>query len=244
MLFWFFNAREGDVAMASFSFGGGAASTIGDVPTGYNKDGMMKLTFLHSDPFVARLRDGDPLAEVPSLNPTEWGILLSVAQSASGATPASSCSGQSKIIIERTHATRVHFMEALRTSSVVYFSGHGFMSKTGENVLGLEDEAHVGCVDPLSAEALRAALDHSPLRSGPDLVILSACHSEEIGHALHNCGVPRVIAVRKDVGVTDQACNVFMTSLIAGLVAGETLTNAFTRAQIDIRDERLRLDSQ
>ena len=115
-----------------------------------------------------------------------------------------------------------------------------FLAMDDGGVLIFEDEAARGCADALDAEKLREMLRSDSSLPLPNLVILSACHSEAIGRVLEENGVPHIIAVRHDSGVTDEASLVFLTSLVSGLIAGDTVKTAFDKAQVDIQCKRKR----
>ena len=52
----------------------------------------------------------------------------------------------------------------------------------------------------------------------PDLVFVSACHSEDVGRAFVKVGVPHVVAITKDSPVLDNASQEFAESFYAALL--------------------------
>jgi predicted ATPase len=67
-----------------------------------------------------------------------------------------------------------------------------------------------------------------------ELAVISACHSEKIGALLVEAGVPHVIAVTRDVPVTDQAAIVFVGQFFRSLFHGESVQRAFEMAKLRV----------
>lgn len=126
---------------------------------------------------------------------------------------------------------RVHFLSEATTGEVkaalrnewdvVHFTGHG----TDDGRLKLEDGFGVA--------HLLTKQETTQLFSGqrPPLVVLSACHSEIVGQALHAAGVPAVIAVDARVPIADLAAIIFAQHFYAALARGWDVQRAFADAQ-------------
>jgi len=201
----------------------------------------MKLSFLSADPLAVRNscvadcdKDTEEWVQVPQLGGcTEWSLLRTIVS----VSDISSDEGELLMQDDEIHhcvcATKDDFADALITSDVVHFSGHGL----SEGVLGLES-SQGPYLAPLSADDVTVLCSEATCL--PTLVILSACHSETIGRAIAELGVPHVVAVRRKARVSDHASKVFFTTFVTSLVAGDPVKTAFDKAQRDIKDETLR----
>jgi hypothetical protein len=94
-------------------------------------------------------------------------------------------------------ATSREFQLEAAHCDIAHFSGHG---TDGQVALEHRCEPYtdsIGQMDILSTKELKALCDESGFK--PKLVFVSACHSEKIGNAFVEIGVPHVVAIRKSV---------------------------------------------
>lgn len=92
-------------------------------------------------------------------------------------------------------ATCKEFQMEASNCDIAHFSGHGL-----DGQVGLEHRCEpytdsIGKMDILSTESLKKLCDECEFK--PKLVFVSACHSEKIGNAFVEIGVPHVVAIRK-----------------------------------------------
>lgn len=123
------------------------------------------------------------------------------------------------------HATtdRLRTLVTLGTCVGLHYSGHG-----DPNYLSMEDGrggAHFVQVDKL--RRLLKAGGIASLR----FVFVSACFSEAAAQAFVEVGVPHVIAVRRNVRVSDPAAHSFTRAFYLALAVGETVRDAYDIAK-------------
>ena len=66
---------------------------------------------------------------------------------------------------------------------------------------------------------------------GIQMVVVNACHSEQIGNILYKCKIPFVITVNSDSQIADDICLIFSRHLYMQLLQGMTVEKAFLEAQ-------------
>lgn len=170
-------------------------------------EGQLRVLVITSRPLIQT--DGNPV------------LLLDVAEERRRITTALR---QAKV------AVQVHFLPEATTGAVqralleiwdiIHFTGHGM----ADGSLVLED-GNAGTQLLKKEEMVRL---FATVRS---VVVLSACYSETVGQALHDAGVPSVIAVDAETPIADQAAIVFAEHLYAALAHGQTVGQAFDSAQ-------------
>mmetsp|Transcript_16690 Transcript_16690/g.32399 ORF Transcript_16690/g.32399 Transcript_16690/m.32399 type:complete len:973 (-) Transcript_16690:702-3620(-) len=125
-------------------------------------------------------------------------------------------------------ATRESLRRTLQSESancsadVIHFTCHG-----RQDFLALEDGA--GQLDELNADDLKNMLNRDRM---PDVVFVSACFSEFIGHIFAEAGVKHVVAVVREVA--DKVGKDFAERFYRELINGQTVKWAFEAAWMDI----------
>jgi tetratricopeptide (TPR) repeat protein len=108
--------------------------------------------------------------------------------------------------------------------NIVHLSGHG-----NEDFLLFEDEK--GGSQLLSKEYIKKVFARA---KGIELVVVSACHSENVGRLLIDAGVKYVIAVRKDFPVYDITATAFTAQFYSTLFKGNSILQAFEIAKLAV----------
>jgi hypothetical protein len=152
------------------------------------------------------------------------------------------------IVYESVVANAGTFMHAMQASnSVVHFTGHG----TEREGLCLEyagdhhNQAVLGMTHMFGLEEVyKLVADDatSPSHGLPQLVFVSACHSENVGKAFCKLGVPHVVAVHTCTEVMDDASKKFAEMFYLQLLsapgnAGKSVVQAFNMAKRLVRAE-------
>lgn len=123
----------------------------------------------------------------------------------------------------RTYVANIHnFSLAISESQILHFTGHG----EDGNVM-IEDDQGKGSLK--SQQQIRFLFEERPTK--PQLVFVSACHSESVAEAFVNSGIPHVIAVSKNDKVLDQASLVFAHQFYTHIVQGQSVEHAFNAAR-------------
>ncbi|MCX6581687.1 MAG: tetratricopeptide repeat protein [Candidatus Aminicenantes bacterium] len=108
--------------------------------------------------------------------------------------------------------------------NIIHLSGHG-----NEDFLLFEDEK--GGSQLLKKEYIKKIFEKS---KGIDLVVVSACHSENVARCLIAAGVKYAVAVRKDSPVYDFAAIAFIAKFYATLFKGYSVKEAFDIAKLAV----------
>jgi len=77
----------------------------------------------------------------------------------------------------------------------------------------------------------------SRVRSPPKVVLVMACHSEEIGQKFVEAGSNHVICIRKDWKVNDEACSIFTCLFYQMLFSSKnpmTICEAFKLGTLEV----------
>lgn len=108
----------------------------------------------------------------------------------------------------------------------------------GFNILHISTHGRAECLlfedgkggsQPVTGEYLKRVISTKGLL---ELIIISACHSEEIGAMLADAGVPHVVAIRRDSSVVDQSAILFTTHFLRNLFRGSSVQKAFEMASL------------
>ncbi|OQY28651.1 MAG: hypothetical protein B6244_06290 [Candidatus Cloacimonetes bacterium 4572_55] len=112
---------------------------------------------------------------------------------------------------------------------VLHYTGHG-----NKNFLAFEDGkgiAHLMKTDNL--KRIIQSGKHSELK----LAFVSACHSQESGMEFVKAGVPHVVAIKRDVGVLDNAAQIFARTFYYNLLIGRTVRDSFNNAIVRLKGD-------
>jgi hypothetical protein len=124
-----------------------------------------------------------------------------------------------------SHSFRTILSQGCRA---LHFTGHGFPGHvTFETSKG---EMHMLGGDQLNK--LFSAGGHGAPNT--KFVFVSACHSEAVGKAFADAGVPHVVAVSKKYEVLDQASQEFSRAFYTALLNGRSVQEAFDIAQAHV----------
>jgi tetratricopeptide (TPR) repeat protein len=167
-----------------------------------------KILYLFSGPLVAL--DGSPL-DVLDLKTERDAIVREI----------SACEKTCSLRIG--YATTEELARGIEDGfNILTVSTHG-----REEFLLFEDGK--GGSQPVTGEYLKRLISTG---GGIELIIISACHSEEIGAMLAETGVPHVVAVRRDFPVVDQSAIVFTAHFFRSLFLGNSVQKAFEMASL------------
>lgn len=117
--------------------------------------------------------------------------------------------------------------EVSNNCRAIHFSGHG-----APGMLFFENGR--GGVEALSADMLRmicSAGDTQKNEHRLEFVFVSACHSEHVGEAFVNAGVPHVVCAKVEDRVLDRLAQSFSKIFYHSLANGHTVQHAFDVAQ-------------
>jgi CHAT domain len=118
-----------------------------------------------------------------------------------------------------THATSNVLLHQLRSRArVLHISAHGDRDR-----FALED--HKGGIDWLSRDDLRHVT--SRISGTIRLVVLSACHSSEMGKVFEDAKVPHVVCIHEGTKVSDRSACTFTHNFYEGLCQGVSVIDAF-----------------
>jgi hypothetical protein len=108
--------------------------------------------------------------------------------------------------------------------NIIHLSGHG-----NEDFLLFEDEK--GGSQLLKRDFIKKIFSKS---KGIDLVVVSACHSENVARPLIEAGVKYVVTIRKDYPVYDFAAIAFVSEFYSTLFKGHSIQDAFDIAKLSV----------
>lgn len=129
---------------------------------------------------------------------------------------------------------RINAFLAQGISQVMHFSGHGHPS-----YIALEDDR--GGLKMVNADTLKrmvAAVDGKL-----SVVFISACHSQWVGEAFVDAGVPHAVCCVVDERLQDAAASEFTRNFYRALACRNTLSKAFKIAQRAVQNSPLIMNS-
>jgi len=139
------------------------------------------------------------------------------------------------VIFETASLDRVNAFLAQGISQVMHFSGHGHPS-----YIALEDER--GGLEMVNAEVLKRMV--SAVDSGLLVVFISACHSQWVGEAFVDAGVPHAVCCLVSERLQDAAAREFTRNFYRALACRNTLLKAFNMAQQAVQSSPLVMNSE
>mmetsp|Transcript_21397 Transcript_21397/g.39845 ORF Transcript_21397/g.39845 Transcript_21397/m.39845 type:complete len:804 (+) Transcript_21397:164-2575(+) len=113
--------------------------------------------------------------------------------------------------------------ESPESAAIIHFTGHAFK----DGCLALEE------LSGNSAKLGKEELENMLERNGAGaikLAFICACFSEDIGSAFAKAGVPHVVVVRRNERVRDTVSTDFACAFYTQLLAGETVSEAYSQA--------------
>jgi serine/threonine protein kinase len=131
------------------------------------------------------------------------------------------------VVLETGSLDRLNAFMAQQMSEVMHFSGHG-----KQTYMAWEDER--GSLKMVFEEELKRQI--SGIDKFLKCVFVSACHSEWVGHAFVDAGVPHAVCCPVDECLQDIAAIEFTRSFYRGLACRRTLLNAFDLARRAVLD--------
>ncbi|MFH1860949.1 MAG: NB-ARC domain-containing protein [bacterium] len=143
------------------------------------------------------------------------------------------------IFVDFVPATTCILQEKLMTNEykILHFIGHGMDEGGGQ--LCLEDNC--GILHILDPEGLKSLL------YGKDiwLLLLNACHSEEIAEKLKDIGIRAIISIEREETILDKAAITFSGRFYAAIGSGLTVAQAFEEGKKGVRlDPELKKDAK
>jgi hypothetical protein len=177
------------------------------------------LTHLYACPLVRRGPNGAPV-QVDLLDvKTETRLLKQ-------------CLEQAKRVIRwKTESANSHSFRTILSQGcrALHFTGHGFPGH-------VTFETSKGEMHMLGSDQLKKLFGAGGNGGAPKtkFVFVSACHSEAVGKAFAEAGVPHVVAVSKKYEVLDQASQEFSRAFYTALLNGRSVQEAFDIAQAHV----------
>ena len=113
---------------------------------------------------------------------------------------------------------------------MIHISCHGDKDKEKNEFYLQFETIGKGISDKFYASRLKDLLGDEK-NHGIKLAFVSACHSEEIGNILYQCGIPIVIAVNSEFEIADEICLIFARHLYMNLLEGATVKKALEQAR-------------
>jgi len=139
------------------------------------------------------------------------------------------------VVFETASLDRVNAFLAQGISQVMHFSGHGHPS-----YLAFEDEK--GGLDMINSEALKRMM--SAVDDGLLVVFISACHSQWVGEAFVDAGVPHAVCCLVNERLQDAAAIEFTRNFYRALACQNSLLKAFNMAQQAVQNSPHVLNSE
>ena len=139
------------------------------------------------------------------------------------------------VCFETASLDRINAFLAQGISQVMHFSGHGHPS-----YIALEDER--GGLEMVNSEVLKrmvSAVDGRLL-----VVFISACHSQWVGEAFVDAGVPHAVCCVVDERLQDSAASEFTRNFYRALACRNNLAKAFNIAQQAVQNSPLVVNSE
>jgi len=139
------------------------------------------------------------------------------------------------VCFETASLDRINAFLAQGISQVMHFSGHGHPS-----YIALEDER--GGLEMVNSEVLKrmvSAVDGRLL-----VVFISACHSQWVGEAFVDAGVPHAVCCVVDERLQDAAASEFTRNFYRALACRNSLSKAFNMAQQAVQNSPLIVNSE
>jgi len=130
----------------------------------------------------------------------------------------------------------------MTSADCLHFTGHGLPS--GELALEHECEPHnwhsLAQLRLFTPDDVKSLFPPATAARRPKLVFVSACHSELIGQAFVECGVPHVVAIHQEDPILDDASREFATTLYMLVLEGRPVKEAFDLAVASVLVDHFR----
>eukprot|EP00536_Pseudo-nitzschia_multiseries_P013608 jgi/Psemu1/327242/estExt_fgenesh1_pg.C_5930008 len=139
------------------------------------------------------------------------------------------------VIFETASLDRINAFLAQGISQVMHFSGHCHPS-----YIALEDER--GGLEMVNADVLKRMV--SAVDSGLLVVFISACHSQWVGEAFVDAGVPHAVCCLVNERLQDAAAWEFTRNFYRALACRNSLLKAFNMAQQAVQNSPLVMNSE
>ena len=114
---------------------------------------------------------------------------------------------------------------------IVHLSCHGDYDNENKTYLAFESKKVFGMMEKLSMNRIKKLFENQKNLKSIECMIVSACHSQNIGELMVESGVPVVVAINAPFKIQDEAARAFGKVFHSAWVQGETYQNAFTNAQ-------------
>lgn len=138
------------------------------------------------------------------------------------------------VVFETASLDRLNAFLAKGISQVMHFSGHGH-----PNYIAFEDER--GALEMVDSEALKRMV--SAVDDGLLVVFISACHSEWVGSAFVDAGVPHAVCCLVNERLQDAAAIEFTRNFYRALACQNSLLKAFNMAKQAVQNSPKVLNS-
>jgi CHAT domain len=141
----------------------------------------------------------------------------------------------SMLQISHRHLSMESLGEALTIMQpdILHLSGHGTILQNDMYALAFEGES--GSADLITTPRIGRLLGLTKVHNAsPELVFLSACHSELAAHLFMEAGCHHVIACRARERILDRTARYFMRFFYAALFKGHTVRTAFDLACVNV----------
>lgn len=81
------------------------------------------------------------------------------------------------------------------------------------------------------------SMNSKNLGSITELVVIAACHSEDIGDVFFEFGIKCMVVIHSKVGINDEASIKFTSHFYKYLLEGETINSAFNRCLLEVKND-------
>ncbi|CAG9316601.1 unnamed protein product [Blepharisma stoltei] len=136
-------------------------------------------------------------------------------------------------------ATLEHLREIIELKPrIIHISCHGYYQRNSPNefVLAFEDSKCLGMRDEVNQSRLKKVLETQSQYF--NIVIVSACFSQAIGHVFLDAGIDCVIAIHDQCKILDDAAISFAVTFYRSLLRGKTIKNSFIEAKKNVNFEQ------
>ena len=134
-------------------------------------------------------------------------------------------------------ANEKEFRNALiKQPTILHISSHGYMDEKREYSLYLEEK---GVIQKIYQKRLEQILStNSNALKNIDLVFVSTCYSQILGKLFIDNGIKNVIYIHGMTPVSDKAATRFSANFYAEIIRGNTIEEAFNKAQALLQSDR------
>lgn len=196
---------------------------------GNTQDNYDRLFVFQSDPLVFKDKNNN-IQPLPRVNFDQESHMLCEALK-----DAETVGCTIDVCFETASLDRINAFLAQGICQVMHFSGHGHQS-----YIALEDER--GGLEMVDSDGLKRMV--SVVDGRLLVVFISACHSQWVGEAFVDAGVPHAVCCVVDERLQDAAATEFTRNFYRALACRNSLLKAFNMAQQAVQNSPLVMNSE